>query len=235
MCDDDLEWERDGPRWLDKKICSKCNGEGCLKTRGDKTCPVCNGDGFVDDKEEGVILCPECHGARKIKIEEERGCVECSGRGYQPKIMQRFSATIKCAKCEGDGRSKEEVGTDEFEQCSSCEGTGKKSDKEYCSLLEWKFSPFHPKATTSAAWLGDGEIIEVQSDLGTYIEIGDCPECEDAVNAECPVCRGIRRVVVISQPCSECDGRGCIEIMETERCPECQGTGEAFLYEDREV
>ena len=204
----------------------------------EKVCGTCDGVGYTESIGNDVVLCPECQGKRKTTLEIRTNCADCSGRGFHPKIMQRFVASINCSTCWGRGVVTVVIGDDEdddYVNCSTCEGSGKSQNRKNCALPAWKSSPYHPKVTRQFLRSVNGEHFTFQTVQGTFIEINDCPDCKVKNDPVCLTCLGIGRVVVLTEPCSDCGGSG--EEVETElvECPDCNGTGEVRHTEDREV
>lgn len=142
---------------------------------------------------KGMLPCPECHGNGKVK------CEKCSGHG-------KFST---CNNCNSTGNA----------NCSDCDGSGK--EVSICPVCN------HGKIRKTR-WIncsrchGTGQVKEIVSVKCRTCGRVTTERCFKAFG-KCPDCGSRLGFTPVLESCGDCGGRGQVEDIYYEVCPNCHG------------
>ena len=173
--------------------------------------------------------CEECGGQRVRKLSRTIECINCDGRGYT--TNKEIRAEEICRRCKGDGQLRQsrkvscqacdskgylvrvvDVYRREIQSrisCEDCEGTGYFTIERQCECID------EEEAVEKQNFMRLVEDDDYEDD-GEMMEESSASQCYS---------------------CSECDGRGFVEVKEI--CQTCSGRGilreEKYEYRKKSI
>lgn len=204
------EWRDCSDPFIEEEPCSSCLGKGKLAKELMTPCPTCSGQGCVVSPGAALKICPTCKGTCSVKMSSFITCTECEGLGLLVFLCRKQRRLTGCDACNGHGKVTSSREVDKL--CDGCEGSGL-GEKRIISTQLWisikgskvKRRNFHEKSGYSRP----------------------CPNCHSAIDADCPECDGIGRVIVVFPVCQKCNGTSRVAetIKQRSACSKCNRTG----------
>lgn len=229
-----------GEKYINKNICTSCNGNGYKIISEDSECPNCDGAGWCKNDNDEPSLCIVCEGSKYVLIGNKLACNNCNELGYNVAVMQNFEEDFECPNCKGDGEVDCECVENETSTmiCDQCDGEGEIN----CDACGRTGIDPNPKVREFGIkqWKETNVSKEIHSQFGekfyehiknNEITLNDnqkisvifCPKCINDQNTDCWICNNNRIIKVLlhtKKSCIKCCGEGKIY-----PCNKCRGDG----------